>query len=141
MEEKINVHAIRLQPGDDLKTGIQDYVLINDIQAGWVITCAGSLTQYCLRFANQGNASTKRDFYEIICLSGTLSTHGSHLHIGVANDNGNMIGGHLLEGCIVYTTAEIIIGESTQLSFTREKDGSTPWNELQISKKPSDENA
>jgi len=34
----------------------------------------------------------------------------------------------------VYTTAEIVIGESSNLLFTREKDGSTPWEELQIQK-------
>jgi predicted DNA-binding protein with PD1-like motif len=135
MEEKINMYAIRLRPGDDLKRAIQDFVMLNNIQAGWVMSCAGSLTQYCLRFANQANARTKHGFYEIISFSGTLSTQGSHLHIGVANDEGNMTGGHLLEGCIVYTTAEIVIGESRELHFTREKDGSTAWNELQISKK------
>jgi predicted DNA-binding protein with PD1-like motif len=42
------------------------------------------------------------------------------------------IGSHLLEGNIVYTNVEIIMGESKKLQFTSEKDGPTPWNELQI---------
>jgi predicted DNA-binding protein with PD1-like motif len=141
MEEKINIHAFRLKPGDDLKTAIQKLVLLNGIQAGWVISCVGSLTQYCLRFANQANESREQGFYEIISLSGTLSIHGSHLHLGIADNKGKMTGGHLLEGCLVYTTAEVIIGETLQLSFTRAKDGSTAWNELQISKKPTKENS
>jgi hypothetical protein len=37
-----------------------------------------------------------------------------------------------MDGCKVYTTGEIIIGESKHLIFTREKDGTTPWEELQI---------
>ena len=45
------------------------------------------------------------------------------------------IGGHLLKGCKVYTTAEIVIGYSDQFIFTREKDGTTPWEELQIKEK------
>ena len=36
---------------------------------------------------------------------------------------------------LVYTTAEIVIGESRELVFTREKDGTTPWEELQVRKK------
>ncbi|MFY7900854.1 MAG: hypothetical protein ACOVNY_11770 [Chitinophagaceae bacterium] len=37
-----------------------------------------------------------------------------------------------MDNCIVYTTAEIIIEESKKHIFKREKDGSTPWEELQI---------
>ena len=36
------------------------------------------------------------------------------------------------EGNIVYTTAEIIIATTDKYHFTREKDGSTPWDELQV---------
>jgi predicted DNA-binding protein with PD1-like motif len=61
-----------------------------------------------------------------------LSIYGSHLHASISDSTGVSIGGHLLEENIVYTTVEIIMGESKQLQFTREKDGTTPWNELQI---------
>jgi predicted DNA-binding protein with PD1-like motif len=57
---------------------------------------------------------------------------GSHIHINVADTTRNTIGRHISEGCKVYTIAEIIPGESKQLIFTREKDGTTPWKELQI---------
>jgi predicted DNA-binding protein with PD1-like motif len=134
MEKKINIHAIRLKPGDDLRSELQDFVVFNAIQAGWVMSCAGSLSQFCIRFANQDKGVTEKGYYEVIGLSGTLSMYGSHLHIGISNDKGDMIGGHLLEGCTVYTTAEIIIGESLELSFVREKDSLTGWNELQILK-------
>ena len=39
------------------------------------------------------------------------------------------------EGCIIYTTAEIVIQSTDQLVFKREKDGSTPWEELQVEKR------
>ncbi|MBC7587391.1 MAG: DNA-binding protein, partial [Chitinophagaceae bacterium] len=48
---------------------------------------------------------------------------------------GKTIGGHLLNNNIVYTTAEIVIGETKDFIFTREKDGSTPWEELQVKPK------
>ena len=55
-----------------------------------------------------------------------------NLHLAIADAAGNTIGGHLLRGCRVYTTAEIVIAESTELEFTRTNDGTTPWKELQI---------
>ena len=56
------------------------------------------------------------------------------MHINISDSTGKTIGRHLLKGCIVYTTAEIIIQSTTELNFKREKDGSTPWEELQIEK-------
>ena len=128
-------HALRLKPGEDLKLAIQNYVSANKIQAGWVASCAGSLTTWSIRFANQEKGETGSGHFEITGLSGTLSVNGSHLHLAISDSTGKTIGGHLLEGCIVYTTAEIMIGESSTLIFSREKDGTTSWEELQIRKK------
>ena len=64
-----------------------------------------------------------------------MSVNGSHIHLGISDSTGTTIGGHLLEGCIVYTTAEIIIQQSDDLIFTRKKDGTTEWEELQIEEK------
>jgi predicted DNA-binding protein with PD1-like motif len=64
-------------------------------------------------------------------LVGTVSISGSHLHLSISDSTGKTIGGHLLEDNLVYTTAEIVIGESKNLLFTREK-MELPWEELQI---------
>ena len=127
-------HAFRLKPGDDLKKSITQYVAINNIQAGWIATCVGSLTTYVIRFANQPGATTGKGYFEIISLTGTLSSSGSHIHISIADTSGKTIGGHLADGCIVYTTAEIVIQQTSKYVFTREKDGTTEWEELQIKK-------
>lgn len=129
------IHPIRLKPGEDLFAGIENYVRDHDIKAGWIATCAGSLTQCRIRYANQPNGDTLVGHFEIVSLSGTVSTGGSHLHISVSDSTGRTIGGHLLEGNLVYTTAEIVIGESRSHQFLREQDGSTPWKELQIRRK------
>jgi hypothetical protein len=57
------------------------------------------------------------------------------MHVSISDSTGKTIGGHLQEGCIIYTTAEIIIQSSNNLLFKREKDGTTPWEELQIEEK------
>ena len=130
----ITSHAIRLKPGDDVREKIENYILQNNINAGWLVACAGSLTDYNIRFANQEKGSTGKGHFEIVSLTGTTSKNGSHLHISISDSIGKTIGGSLLKGCIVYTTAEIIIQSTTDLNFKREKDGSTPWDELLIEK-------
>ena len=135
----MQTHPLRLKPGADLKTEIETYVKNNGIQAGWIVTCAGSLTQYNIRFANQPEGSQGEGHFEIVSLSGTTSVNGSHIHISISDSTGKTIGGHLLNGNIVYTTAEIILQEEEGFEFTREKDGTTPWEELQIKPKSNEQ--
>jgi uncharacterized protein len=130
----ITAHAFRLKPGQDLRKSIEDYVKENNITAGWVVTCVGSLTHYNIRFANQKDGSSGAGHFEIVSLTGTVSTNGSHLHISISDSTGKTIGGHLLQGCTIYTTAEMVMQSSPNLIFKREKDGTTPWEELQIEK-------
>ena len=127
--------ALRLFPGADLRNSIRNFVKERNIRAGWIVSCAGSLTEYSIRFANQPAASKGTGHFEIVSLTGTVSVNGSHLHISISDSTGKTIGGHLMEGCKIYTTAEIVLVESGKYIFTREKDGSTSWKELQIIKK------
>lgn len=133
--DEVKIHAFRLKPGQDLKKEIDAFVQKEKIEAGWIMTCVGSLTQWNIRFANQPEEAKDTGHFEIVSLVGTVSINGSHLHLSISDSTGKTIGGHLLDENIVYNTAEIVIGEGKQLIFTREKDGSTPWEELQVKKK------
>ena len=124
--------AFRLKPGQDLKLSLDSFVQANQLEAAWIQTAVGSLTDYHIRFANQPNGSKETGHFEIVSLVGTLSVNGSHIHISVSDSTGKTIGGHLLEGNKIYTTAEIVIGSSNQFQFKREVDGTTPWKELQV---------
>ncbi len=130
-----NIHAIRLTPGADLKKSIQSYVDERKFNAAWIISAVGSLTNYHFRFANQSQGTNCRGHFEILGLSGTLSVNGSHIHIYISDEVGNTTGGHLLDGCIIYTTAEIIIQHSEELIFRRKKDDVTSYNELNVERK------
>jgi predicted DNA-binding protein with PD1-like motif len=83
----------------------------------------------------QPDGSKGEGHFEIVSLTGTVSVNGSHLHISVSDSTGKTTSGHLLDSNIVYTTAEIILQEDSDFLFTRERDGTTPWEELQIKKK------
>ena len=135
MNRQNQTHVIRLKPGMDLKKSIHEYVVNNNIQAGWIVTCVGSLTKYNIRFANQSELTSESGHFEIVGLTGTLSVNGSHLHITISDSKGRTIGGHLADNNIIYTTAEIVIESSDSYLFKRIKDGTTPWEELQIEKK------
>jgi uncharacterized protein len=130
--ETITTYAFRLKPGEDLKEGVEKQVKLHNIKAGWVATAVGSLTQYQLRFANQPKGVTGSGHFEIVSLVGTLGLNGSHLHLSISDSTGATIGGHLMQGCKVYTTAEIVLQATDKYQFDREKDGTTPWEELQV---------
>ncbi len=124
--------ALRLQPGQDLKQELTTFAVSKQLQAGFVLSAIGSLQQATLRFANQPTGTTLAATFEILSLNGTLSVNGSHLHTAIADSTGNVIGGHLMNGCIIYTTAEIIIGELSQFTFMRSPDSHTGFLELDI---------
>jgi uncharacterized protein len=128
-------YALRLLPGKDLKKEIEQFVKDKNITAGYIGTCVGSLADYSIRFANQQQGATGSGHFEIVSLTGTVSVNGSHIHIAVSDSTGKTIGGHLLEGCKVYTTAELVIVALSKYTFQREVDGSTPYRELQIKDK------
>lgn len=71
--------------------------------------------------------------YEIVSLVGTLS-ETAHLHISLSDKDGHVIGGHVLDSLIVFTTAELVIGECTDYHMIRELDPKTGYPELSIKK-------
>jgi uncharacterized protein len=124
-------HTIRLTPHTDVRKALEEYVLANNIQAACIVTAVGSVEQASIRYANQKSTDTITGFAEIISLVGTLSsTGGSHLHIGISNNKGATIGGHLQYGTLVYTTAEIVIAALPNTMFTREVDSTYGYKEL-----------
>ena len=133
----LNIYAFRLLPGQDIKIQIEEFARNNSINAGWICSTVGSLTTCNIRFANQPTASKECGYFEIVGLTGIVSDKGCHLHIIISDEQGAVKGGHLVEGCIIYTTAEIIIASTNKYSFDRMNDGSTRWKELYIAENPT----
>lgn len=126
------VYALRLQPGQDLRVELERFTKTAGLRAGYIITCVGSLNHANLRLANQENSTHFVGKFEIVSLVGTLTPAGPHLHLAVADNTGKMLGGHLVAGCEIYTTAEIVIGEAQDLLFTREPDAASGYQELTV---------
>ncbi len=127
--------AFRLKPGTDLKAALQQWADLNDVDAAVILSAVGSLTDYAIRFANQPEASVGQGHFEITSMTGTLSKNGSHLHLTVADETGHCLGGHLMEGCRIYTTAEVVIGLLPDHEFLRVTDETYGYKELKVKKK------
>lgn len=137
-ESGVRLWAFRLAPGADLKRELAAVVAGGGLRAAFVATCVGSLSSARLRLPSAAGAPeavlTLSEPMEIISLAGTLSPEGLHLHMAVAGSDGGCVGGHLLDGCIVRTTAEVVLGELTALSFARQPDAVTGYRELAINR-------
>ncbi len=132
----MKIHTFRLKPAQDLFDSIEEYVKRNNIGAGCILSSVGSLTHATLRLANRSHYNEYKGHFEIVSMTGTVSVHGSHLHIAISNGDGATIGGHLVSGCKVYTTAEIVIAEFEDLVYKRELlENDSGYEELVIHKK------
>ena len=128
-------YTFRLTPGQDLFDSIESFVLQNQIEAGCVLSGVGSLTHAVLRLANREVYNDYEGYFEIVSITGTVSVHGSHLHVSISNGDGVTIGGHLVSGCKIYTTAEIVIAAFSDVVYKRELAEDSGYDELTVHKK------
>lgn len=129
-------HVFRLHRGSDLYESIQSYCKTHQIKAGYVAACVGCVTKATIRSADGVTAHTLEERLEIVSLTGTVSEKRCHLHISFSREDLNVIGGHLMPGCIVNTTAEVVLCELDSVSFGKGFDPETGYNELEITKLP-----
>jgi len=129
----MTVHVFRLRPGDDLLESIRAFAHARHLKAAVILSAVGSFTHTSIRYANQPGAAEQNGHFEIVSITGTVEDGGEHLHLSVSDDKGVTTGGHLLPGCKIYTTAEVVLGELNGVRFAREtdKEGSG-WDELKV---------
>jgi len=128
---------LRLSPGVDLRAALEAEVAARSCRASFVVSGIGSLSEARLRLAGATEPDTLRGNFEILTLSGTIAGNGSHLHMSVADSSGRVMGGHVAHGCIVRTTAEVLVLLLPDWSFQRELDPATGFAELLASPRGS----
>ena len=122
----------RLTPGQDLKGEIEKIVQEKSIRAGCILSIAGSLKKATLRLADGKKVQSWSKQFEIISGTGTVSKNGCHIHISLADAKGQVIGGHLKEGCTINTTAEIVLIIFNKVEYKRRFDNQTGYEELEV---------
>lgn len=144
--------ALRLKPGEEVLGTLQDFVVRHDIAACTIVSSVGSLTHAAIRFANHDETTLLEGHFEICSLIGTLecaapgealngaeatAKGGAHVHLSISDGEGRMIGGHMMRGCRVYTTLEIVLLVMDELIFTREPCDASGYYELVIRAAPA----
>ena len=133
----MRTYVLRLNPNQDLKEEISELVDRRQLQAGIMLCGVGSLDKVVVRLAGAKKVRTfTKDSFEIVSLIETLSPAGLHLHLAIADKNGQVFGGHLQEGCLAHTTVELVVGELESYSFERKKDAATGFKELSVKHRP-----
>lgn len=129
-------HIFRLKPGQDLKKEILNFVVEHNIEAATIVAGIGSLLQANVRLATDPQGTLFQKKFEVLTLMGTASKSGGlHLHISLSDAEGKTLGGHLMDGSLIFTTAEITLLEHKDKIFLREPDESTGYLELVVKNK------
>lgn len=132
----MKTHTFRLKPAQDLFDSIESFIADKKIEAGCVLSAVGSLTHATLRLANRETYNQYDGHFEIVSMTGTVSIHGSHLHVAISDGDGVTMGGHLVSGCKIYTTAEMVIAEFEDVVYRRElMENDSGYEELVVYKK------
>lgn len=126
----LTCHCVRLRRGDDLMLSIKELCREKNIAAGVVLSAVGCISQGRVRDASGVTIREIKEHCEIVSLNGTVSARRCHLHISLSKEDLSTIGGHLVSGCIINTTCELVIAQLPGVSFDMEEDPETGYNEL-----------
>ena len=128
----MKTHCFRLRRGDDLLEKLEEFAREHHIPAATVVSGVGCVSKARVRDASGVTVRTLDEPLEIVSLMGTLAEKRTHLHISLSREDLTTLGGHLMAGCIVNTTAEIVVLELPGVRFDTEFDPETGYDELVI---------
>lgn len=120
----------RLRRGEDLLCAIQALAEQEKIAAGVVLSAVGCVAKARVRDASGVNLQDICEHCEIVSLNGTVSAKRCHLHIALSKEDLSTVGGHLVEGCIINTTCELVVGVLDGWEIDKEFDPETGYHEL-----------
>jgi predicted DNA-binding protein with PD1-like motif len=126
----------KLDDGDDLFESLGSIIEAYDIKSGLVLTGIGMLRNFVLGYFD-GEVYQKKEFSdpcELVSLQGSIATEKEtviHLHASLADENNNVIGGHVFQA-EVCTLNEIVLRKLNDLALGRKENPRTGLKELDI---------
>ncbi|NHJ13608.1 MAG: DNA-binding protein [Candidatus Thorarchaeota archaeon] len=135
----IRVIVARMEPGEDILEVIEKVVEFHNIRSG-TINLIGAISRahlgYFDRKAKEYRSYVLKQDLEVVSCMGNISrlSDGSaviHAHMVVSEETGACFGGHLMKGCEVSVTIELIIQE-LDVDLRRKKDAETGLNLLNL---------
>ena len=126
----MKTYAVRLRRGSDLLRSMESFCAEHTIKAGVLLSGVGCVTKARVRDASGVTVVDIDEPMEIVSLMGTVSEKRCHLHVAFSKEDLSVVGGHLMEGCIINTTCELVIGEQEGYVYDVEFDAETGYDEL-----------
>jgi predicted DNA-binding protein with PD1-like motif len=123
---------LRLPPGAELRDALHAVLQAKGVEAAFVLAGIGSLSVAQLRLAGADTPQRLRNDLEVLTLSGSIAPDGVHLHASIADATGRVWGGHVAAGCIVRTTAEVLLALLPEWRLGRAADPATGYAELTV---------
>lgn len=141
------VFVLRLGPGRDILRSLAWFAREQGIRAGVILSGVASLRRATLRnvasapepfpITDANRVYTPKDeVLELVSLAGNIAQRGdevvvhAHFTVSSGSEPGLAYGGHLIEGCEVLSTGEIVIAEIEGTPVTRRIDPETKAAEI-----------
>jgi len=139
-ESKVGKAAFaRFFENEDLLRAVTQVATKARIHAGFFILI-GTLKSAKLGFFREGRYETieMRQPLEIVSCVGNISMKEgkvfAHAHVAVSDEKGRAFGGHVMPGCIIGATGELILVETSGIGLLRKLDEKTKLSLLSFSK-------
>lgn len=129
----------RLVEGEDLLTGITQVAAKAKISAGFFFLI-GTLRSAKLGFFHEGKYETigmEQPLEIVSCLGNVSVKEGevfAHAHVAVSDEKGRTFGGHVMPGCVIGVTGELVLIEALGIRLVREFDDKTKLSLLSFAK-------
>ena len=112
--------VFKLETGRDLLISLQE-MAIKENKAGYILSVVGNLSTARIQCPGKKQSTLIKNTLEIISLNGTIDPNSCHLHISFSDGNCNVWAGHLKEGTIILSAADMLIGFLEENLIKKEK--------------------
>ena len=128
--EAMRTISRRLRRGDDLLLAIKNIAAEEHIELAAILSGVGCISKGRIRDSSGVTIRDITEPCEIVSLNGTVSEKRCHIHIALSKEDLSTIGGHLVEGCIINTTCELVLLELDGWKCNVEQDKETGYDEI-----------
>ena len=120
----------RLRCGDDLLLELQKIAREEQLELAVILSAVGCVTHGRVRDASGVTVRDIAEPCEIVSATGTVSSKRCHVHVSFAKEDLSTVGGHLVEGCCINTTCELVLGVVDGWRCGVEQDAETGYDEI-----------
>ena len=124
----------RLRRGDDLLLELKKLAQEEKMELAVILSAVGCVTRARLRDASGVTVREINEPCEIVSVTGTVSNKRCHVHIALSKEDLSTVGGHLMEGCLINTTCELVLAAVEGWRCGVEQDEETGYDEIVFAK-------